>query len=74
MAEQEGFVAVFPQGTTDQAGTSHWNANLGISTTNDHGFLGGFGRTPPRIIQPQRRLHLLMRHVQRRLHELFSRL
>ena len=39
MAEQEGFVAVFPQGTTDQAGTSHWNANLGISTTNDHGFL-----------------------------------
>lgn len=39
LAEQEGFVAVFPQGTPDQVGISHWNANLGISSTNDHGFL-----------------------------------
>lgn len=39
LALSEGFVAVFPQGTEDQIGTSHWNANLGISTTNDHSFL-----------------------------------
>lgn len=39
LAISEGFVAVFPQGTEDSGGTPHWNANLGISTTNDHGFL-----------------------------------
>lgn len=39
LAVNEGFVAVFPQGTEDQFGISHWNANLGISETNDHGFL-----------------------------------
>ena len=39
LALSEGFVAIFPQGTSDSGGTSHWNANLGISTTNDHGFL-----------------------------------
>lgn len=39
LAASEGFVAVFPQGTEDQFGITHWNANLGNSTTNDHGFL-----------------------------------
>lgn len=39
LAQSEGFVAVFPQGTPDANGVPHWNANLGISSTNDHGFL-----------------------------------
>ncbi len=39
LAAQEGFVAIFPNGTLDQGGTSHWNANLGTSGTDDHGFL-----------------------------------
>ena len=39
LAQQEGFVAVFPQGTEDNFNTSHWNANIGFSNTDDHGFL-----------------------------------
>ena len=39
LAIDEGFVAVFPQGTQDNFNVPHWNANLGLSTTNDHGFL-----------------------------------
>jgi len=39
LALSEGFVAIFPQGTETSGGASHWNANLGISTTDDHGFL-----------------------------------
>ena len=39
LAQQEGFVAVFPQGTNDSYNTAHWNANLPGSTTDDHGFL-----------------------------------
>lgn len=39
LAIEEGFVAVFPQGTQDNSGVPHWNANLGNSTVNDHGFL-----------------------------------
>lgn len=39
LAMEEGFVAIFPQGTEDTFGNAHWNANLGISETNDHGFL-----------------------------------
>ena len=39
LATSEGFVAVFPQGTPDEFGVPHWNANVGNSTTNDHGFL-----------------------------------
>ena len=29
----------YPQGTLNNNGISHWNANFGISTTDDHGFL-----------------------------------
>lgn len=39
LAVEEGFVAVFPQGTPDNNGVPHWNANLGNSVTDDHGFL-----------------------------------
>lgn len=39
LAQQEGFVAVFPQGTNDIYNIAHWNANLPGSTTDDHGFL-----------------------------------
>ena len=39
LAQQEGFVAVFPQGTENDFGIPHWNANIGFSNTDDHGFL-----------------------------------
>lgn len=39
LAMSEGFVAVFPQGTEDNFGINHWNANLGNSDTDDHSFL-----------------------------------
>ncbi len=39
LAEQEGFAVCFPQGLGDFNGTSHWNANLGISEVDDIGFL-----------------------------------
>lgn len=39
LAISEGFVAVYPQGTDNDFGSSHWNANFGSSTVNDHGFL-----------------------------------
>jgi len=39
LAESEGFAVCYPQGTLDDFGISHWNANLGISETDDHGFL-----------------------------------
>ena len=39
LALSEGFVAVFPQGTEDNFGINHWNANLNNSDTDDHSFL-----------------------------------
>ncbi len=39
IAANEGVAVCYPQGTLDYNGISHWNANMGISTTNDHGFL-----------------------------------
>ena len=39
LAQEEGFVAVFPQGTQDIFNITHWNAKLNQSTTDDHGFL-----------------------------------
>lgn len=39
LALEEGFVAVFPQGTEDNFNINHWNANIGNSNTDDHGFL-----------------------------------
>ena len=39
LAEEEGFVAVFPQGTQDNFGVNHWNANTNSSDTDDHSFL-----------------------------------
>ena len=39
VAEAEGIVVCYPQGSLDSEGSPHWNANLGISATNDHGFL-----------------------------------
>lgn len=39
VAANEGVAVCYPQGTLDMGGTSHWNSNLGISTTDDHGFL-----------------------------------
>jgi polyhydroxybutyrate depolymerase len=39
IAGGDGAAVCYPQGTLDLGGTSHWNANLGISATDDHGFL-----------------------------------
>ena len=39
LALSEGFVAVFPQGTENNFGINHWNANFGGSDTDDHNFL-----------------------------------
>ena len=39
IAANEGVAVCYPQGTDDGGGSPHWNANLGISSTNDHGFL-----------------------------------
>ena len=39
VSEAEGVVVCYPQGTDDFIGSPHWNANLGISETDDHGFL-----------------------------------
>ena len=35
----EGVAICYPQGTLDDIGVPHWNANLGISSTDDVGFL-----------------------------------
>ena len=39
IASSEGIVVVYPQGTQDFFGNTHWNANIGYSNTDDHGFL-----------------------------------
>ena len=39
MAEANGFAVCYPQGTPDYGGTTHWNARLNISQTNDIEFL-----------------------------------
>lgn len=39
VADEEKFVVCYPQGTQDNLGTTHWNARLNISTTDDIGFL-----------------------------------
>ena len=39
IASSEGVVVVYPQGSQDFFGNTHWNANLGYSNTDDHGFL-----------------------------------
>ena len=43
-ADAHGFVVVFPQGTPDRKGATHWNAQLGISDTDDIGFLTELAR------------------------------
>ena len=39
IAESGQAVICYPQGTSDDFGINHWNANLGISDTDDIGFL-----------------------------------
>ena len=39
IAESGEAVICYPQGTADDFGINHWNANLGISQTDDIGFL-----------------------------------
>ena len=39
MADASGFAVCYPQGTPDYGGTTHWNARLSISQTDDIGFL-----------------------------------
>jgi len=39
IAANDGVAVCYPQGSNDGGGSPHWNANLGISSTNDHGFL-----------------------------------
>ena len=39
IAANEGVAVCYPQGTLDNNGIPHWNANLDISATDDHGFL-----------------------------------
>jgi len=40
-ADALGFAVVFPQGTRDRDGVTHWNAQLDISSTDDFAFLTG---------------------------------
>ena len=44
IAANEGVAVCYPQGSDDGGGTPHWNANLGISATNDHGFLSALAQ------------------------------
>ena len=39
IADQNGFMICYPQGTTLATGQTHWNANLQMSTINDIDFL-----------------------------------
>ena len=39
LADANGFAVCYPQGTEDIGGTTHWNANLNISNTDDKAFL-----------------------------------
>ncbi|MEM9001172.1 MAG: hypothetical protein AAGB24_12990 [Bacteroidota bacterium] len=39
LAEEHGFVVVYPQGLDDNSGQTHCNANLTISNVDDVGFL-----------------------------------
>ena len=39
ISASEGVAICYPQGTLDNFGEPHWNANLGISDTDDLGFL-----------------------------------
>ncbi len=39
IADANGFAVCYPQGTEDFGGTTHWNADLNISNTDDKGFL-----------------------------------
>ena len=39
IADQNGFLVCYPQGSTLPTGQSHWNANLEMSTVNDIDFL-----------------------------------
>ena len=39
VADQNGFMICYPQGTTLVTGQAHWNANLQMSTVNDIDFL-----------------------------------
>ena len=38
-ADDLGFAVVFPQGSKDASGSTHWNAQLDLSDTDDIGFL-----------------------------------
>ena len=38
VADDEGFIIVYPEGTLDNTGTSHWNVGWGGSTVDDIGF------------------------------------
>ena len=39
VADENGFAVCYPQGTLDKGDTTHWNARLNISETDDIGFL-----------------------------------
>ncbi|MCJ7570273.1 MAG: prolyl oligopeptidase family serine peptidase [Candidatus Thermoplasmatota archaeon] len=39
IADEKGFAVCYPQGLLDFKGSTHWNARLDISTTDDIGFL-----------------------------------
>jgi polyhydroxybutyrate depolymerase len=39
VADQNGFMICYPQGSTLATGQAHWNANLQMSTVNDIDFL-----------------------------------
>jgi len=38
VADDDGFIIVYPEGTLDNTGTSHWNVGWGGSTVDDIGF------------------------------------
>lgn len=44
IADQNGFMVCYPQGSRLETGQSHWNANLDMSLVNDIGFLSSLAK------------------------------
>ena len=44
IADQNGFMVCYPQGSRLETGQSHWNANLDMSSVNDIGFLSSLAK------------------------------
>ena len=71
VAENGEAVICYPQGTSDDLGVNHWNANLGISDTDDIGFLSSLVETLQEQYGLSASCTFALRHVEWGLHELY---